>query len=172
MTVLLIVLMIFYYPIDYLLPLWMPKYTYSLKYFGMILPVVVFTSKLSLLTNNYLKVYRQEKTMLWINVSTLIMAIVGYIIFTYLLDSLELVIYWTVLVIIIRAILSEIKLSKLIKMNWASDTVAEIIMCIAFAISLYIQPKIYGAAMYFIAIVIYLTINLLSPKKRIFLTRI
>ncbi len=56
MTVLLLAMLPFYYLIEHLLPLWLPKYEPSLKYFGMVLPIVVFTSRLTLLTNNYLNV--------------------------------------------------------------------------------------------------------------------
>ncbi len=172
MTVLLISLMILYYPIEYLLPLWMPKYTYSLKYFGMILPVVVFTSKLTLLTNNYLKVFRQEKAMLTINVFTLILALTGYAVGSYVFDNLEFIIYWTVIVIILRSILSEIKLTKILDMNWKFETIAELAMCLVFSISLYIESQILGASVYFGALVTYLLINLVSKKKRNLLLRI
>lgn len=166
MTVLLISMMVLYYPIEILLPLWLPKYTYSLKYFGMILPIVVFTSKLTLLTNNYLKVFRQEKSMLIINVSTLILAILGYVVCSYIFDNLEMIIYWTVVVIIIRAILSEIRLTKFLDINWRKDTVAELIMCVLFAISLQIESKIMGASMYLTGLVIYIILIFISPERR------
>lgn len=166
MTVLLISLMVLYYPINYLLPIWMPKYTDSLKYFGMILPVVVFTSKLTLLTNNYLKVFRQERAMLVINVTTMFLALIGYAIFSYVFNNLEMIIYWTVIVIIIRAILSEMRLTKLLKMTWRADTIAELVMCVVFSTSLYIESKLIAASVYLGAVVIYLSFYLVSRKRR------
>lgn len=46
---------------------WIPAYAVSLQYLAILVPIVVFSSKVNLLTNNYLKVYRKEKSMLLVN---------------------------------------------------------------------------------------------------------
>ncbi|MBR8719419.1 hypothetical protein IX307_000599 [Bacteroides pyogenes] len=165
MTALLLVLLAMYYPIEYLLPLWLPKYTYSLKYFGIILPIVIFTSRLSLLINNYLKVFRQEGAMFKINVSTLVMAIIGYIPCTYLFDNLEMVIYWAVFVIILRSILSEIHLTKLINTSFKKETIFELFVCLVFMASLYVHNKVIGVSIYLISVGIYFMYIFSSPKR-------
>lgn len=156
MSLLLIIMLIFYYPIQILLPLWLPNYTDSLYYFGMILPIIVFTSKLSLLTNNYLKVYRKEKEMLYINVTTLLIAIIGYAVFTYVFDNLEMVIYWTVFIIILRSVLSEIIIAKILKLKLKRDISLELIMCLIFSISQRFENMLVGASIYFIAVMFFI----------------
>lgn len=166
MTVLLLIMLVMYYPAAYILPLWLPKYTYSLKYFGMILPIVVFTSRLSLLINNYLKVFRQEGAMFKINVSTLIVALAGYIPCTYIFNSLDMVIYWAVFVIILRSILSEIRLTELIDNSFKKEIFFELLVCIVFIYSLSINNMLVGVFVYIISVVLYIIYILASPLRR------
>lgn len=170
-TVLLTVMLVLYYPINFFLPFWLPKYNDSLYYFGLILPNVIFNSKVYLLTNNYLKVLRQEKSMLKINVFSLILAIAGYILFTYLFNNLEMVIYWSVFIIILRFVLSEMQLSKIFKINFIQETVSEVLMCIVFAISIHVKNNITGLIIYSFAIIFYLAYILLSPQRRVLLLK-
>lgn len=166
MTSLLVVMMILYYPIRVILPIWLPKYTYSLYYFGLILPIILFNSKLSLLINNYLKVFRKEKSMLIINITTLLLAIIGYGIYTYLFNNLEMVIYWTVIVIIGRSIMSEIIVAKLLKKSFKKDIFSELIMCIIFSISLHFENITISVIIYLIAILLYLLYIFSSSERR------
>lgn len=53
---LLFIVLLAYFPMCAILEIWLPKYTPSLKYIGVLMPSLIFSSKVSLLTNNYLKV--------------------------------------------------------------------------------------------------------------------
>ena len=64
--------MLFYFPGCVILRAWLPRYAESLRYLGILLPIIVFASKVSLLTNNYLKAYRKENLMLKINVFSIV----------------------------------------------------------------------------------------------------
>lgn len=67
LTFLLFAGLIGYYPIRYVLSLWLPKYADSLIYMSVLFPVCVFESKVTLLINTYLKSMRKEFLMLKIN---------------------------------------------------------------------------------------------------------
>ena len=47
--------MVLYYPVKEGLSLWLPQYAESLKYMALLFPVCIFESKVSMLTNTYLK---------------------------------------------------------------------------------------------------------------------
>lgn len=166
MTSLLILMLASFYVIEYLLPLWLPQYDRSIKYFGMILPIVIFNSRLSLLTNNYLKVFRQEGKMFIINAVTLVLAVIGYVPCTYYFDSLDMVVYWAVIVIIIRAVWSEIKLRDYLNKSFIKETIVEVGLCVIFVLSLQFHNRLIGASLYLVTILIYFIYMISSPNNR------
>lgn len=132
---LLFLVMIAFFPMCWVLELWLPKYTESLAYLGVLLPIVIFSSKVSLLTNNYLKAYRKERTMLWINVICVVLGMAMFLICAYLLNDLDLLLYSVVLIILIRSIVSEIVVMKIIKRVNYFDFAIELIMTVIFVVA-------------------------------------
>ncbi len=64
-------LLIFYIPAKLILSMWLPEYTESLNFMGILFPIVIYEGRMSLLINTYLKTLRKEKTILMVNVITL-----------------------------------------------------------------------------------------------------
>lgn len=65
--ILLIVLFIglfLYYPIEYILPIWLPKYQDSLVYLSLLFPMCIYQGKFELLVNTFLKTFRFEKALM------------------------------------------------------------------------------------------------------------
>lgn len=153
---LLFIILLAYFPMSAILEVWLPKYTESLVYLGVLLPTIIFSSKVSLLTNNYLKAYRKEKTMLIINVITVIFSFVSFLISAYLIDSLNLLLYFVVASIMLRSIVSEIVVSKIIGIVIKKDFVIELVMTIWFIIAVQEFGLLRGMILYFIAVIIYL----------------
>lgn len=112
-----LLVLIFYFPGSYLLKLWLPKYVASIVYLGILLPIIVYSSKVSLLTNNYLKAYRKEKTLLVINILSVVFGFVVYLILTYVFNNLFVLLFSIVGIIMIRSIVSEIAVMKIIKVK-------------------------------------------------------
>lgn len=132
---LLFLVMIAFFPMCWVLELWLPKYTESLAYLGVLLPIVIFHSKVSLLTNNYLKTYRKERVMLLINVICVVLGMAMFLICAYLLNDLDLLLYSVVLIILIRSIVSEIVVMKIIKRVNYFDFAIELIMTVIFVVA-------------------------------------
>ena len=63
LTTFLLIAMLFYFPCRNILNYFLPAYKEGVEYLGVLLPVVAFTSKITLLTNTYLKTYRKEREM-------------------------------------------------------------------------------------------------------------
>ena len=114
MTPLLFVSLALYFPGYYVLKLWLPNYADSLVYLGVLMPMIVYESRVTLLTNNYLKTYRKERLMLLINLVSVAVAFVLYLVSAYVFDSLFVLLACLVAVVIVRSVVSEIAVMRII----------------------------------------------------------
>ena len=161
---LLFVSLLLYYPGCWVLEMWLPAYAVSLKYLGILLPIIVFSSLTSLLTNNYLKAYRYEKQMLYINLSSIVLAMALYALFAFCLDSLPGILISVVIATMVRSILSEIIISKLIKMELLKDFIIECFLVIVFIVLASIDVPWIAILGYLFALLVFLFIK----RKTIF----
>lgn len=151
--------MLLYFPSCMILDLWLPNYHDSLIYLGILLPVIIYTSKVSLLTNNYLKAYRKEKKMLIVNVISVVVALIIFVLSSYLLDNLTLMLISVVLVIMGRSIASEVIVMKLIGKKFFKEFIIEGIMSLIFIISARFFDLKFGFAIYLSVILVYVFFN-------------
>lgn len=156
---LLFVAMLLYFPLSKILTLWLPKYTASLVYLGILLPIIIFSSKVSLLTNNYLKAYRKEKLMLIVNVASVVLGMSLFVLFAYGFNHLELLLYSVVFIIMVRSIASEIAVSMLIHQKFYKEFAMELLMTVGFIISVQLFRLWIGCAVYAAMLVVYLAVN-------------
>ena len=156
MNPLLITIMISYYPGCCILRKWLPEYNNSLVYLGILLPIIIYSSKISLLTNNYLKTMRKEKVMLGINLFSVGIAISLFAFSAYIIDNLRILLLFMVAAIMLCSILSEITVMKALNIFNIKDFVGEIIMTVVFIYTATIQSQILGFLIYGIAVIIYL----------------
>ena len=147
--------MILYFPGCWILEKWLPNYTDSLVYLGILLPIIIFSSKVNLLTNNYLKAYRKEKLMLVINVASVAVGMAVFAIGAYVLNSLDFVLYALVAVIMLRSIVSEIVVTRIIKKNITLDFIIELVMTIIFIAAVRYLSRWWACLVYAIALVVY-----------------
>ena len=124
--------MIFYFVGCWILNLWLPKYSSSLVYLGILLPIIIFSSKVSLLTNNYLKVYRKEKLMLLANFISIVLGAVLFVLCAYVFNNLTALLCCVVGVIMFNSVLSEIFVLKTIKVKIVKEFIIETIMTVGF----------------------------------------
>lgn len=114
MTPLLFVSLLLYFPGCYVLKLWLPNYVESLVYLGVLMPMIVYESRVTLLTNNYLKTYRKEQVMLVINLVSVAIAFVLFLASAFILDSLFILFACLLVVVIARSVISEIVVMRII----------------------------------------------------------
>ena len=151
--------MIFYFPGCIILNLWLPKYHASLVYLGMLFPIMIYTSKVSMLTNNYLKAYRREKAMFLINVISMAISFGLFAFAAYVLDDLTILLVIIVIVIMARSVVSEIVVAKLINIDLRKDFVVEAALTVTFVLCAKIASLLTGFIIYFIVLAVYLYIN-------------
>lgn len=173
-TPVLFISLLTYYPGSIVLARWLPKYKESLEYLGIMLPIIIYASKVSLLTNNYLKAYREEKKMLLVNIVSVALSMSAFIISSYVLDNMNLMLYFIVFFIMFRSIGSEMIVAKIININLWKDFFIEALMTMAFILCASHMSFYMGCLVYAALLVVYLFIYKdslkqfinLKPKKR------
>lgn len=150
--------LLLYFPVAEILKIWLPKYTESLIYLGVLLPIIVFSSMVNLLTNNYLKAYRKEKIMLVINVACMVLGFGSALLCAYILDNLDLLLFFVVFVIVLRSVLSEIVVGEIINRNGTKDYVIEVIMTVIFIVTARYFDLLSGFLVYLCAFVVFVVI--------------
>ena len=163
--------MIFYFLGCWLLKLWLPKYSDSLIYLGLLLPIIIYSSKVSLLTNNYLKVYRKEKVMLIVNLISIALGAIAFSLSAYVFDSLYAVLISVVCVIMFNSVLSEICVLRVIKTKLVKDFIIEGAMTAGFILAASLLNLWMGCLVYCAMFALYCLINyksIASTLKLIF----
>ncbi len=151
--------MIFYFIGCKILEIWLPQYTESLTWLGILLPIIIYTSKVSLLTNNYLKVYRREKTMLIVNLISIALGIITFVLGAYVFDNIYVVLGGVVFVIMLNSILSEICVLKILKIKIVYSFVIEAVMTIAFILCACLLSRWVGCLVYLGLLCVYCILN-------------
>jgi O-antigen/teichoic acid export membrane protein len=155
----LVAILILYYPGAWILSKWLPKYNVSVIYLGLLLPIIIYRTRVSILTNNYLKAYRKERTLLVINIISVVLAIAGGLIISYVFNNIDLMLIFTVTTFMIMSILTEHVVCKLLNMRFIKENVYEAIMTIAFIVTAKYFTRIQGFAIYAALLAVYLFLN-------------
>lgn len=152
-------IMIFYFIGCWILNIWLPKYSESLPYLGILLPIIIFSSKVSLLTNNYLKVYRKEKLMLLSNVISIAVGVALFTLCAYVFNNLYALLGCVVFVIMLNSVLSEILVMKTIHIKIIKEFFIEAVMTVGFILCASLLSLWIGCAVYAGLFGIYAAIN-------------
>ena len=126
--------LIFYYPIQRILTVWLPQYTESLRYAAILFPICMYQSKMSMLVNTYFKTLRLENLLMKCNMAALALSVVLTLVSTLLLNSVTAAIISILIVLVFRCILSEIILSTKLPIKVIKDIFIEIVMTVAFIV--------------------------------------
>ena len=150
--------LVFYYPAQKILTLWLPQYAESLRYAAILLPVCVYESKVSILVNTYFNTLRLESLQMKCNLTALALSVILTGVSIYVFDSVTVAILSILIVLMFRCILCEIVLSTKIPIKVVKDIIIELVMTLAFIICNWYFGFI-GMLMYAVCYVIYLIIK-------------
>lgn len=164
MVVLLGMLMLFT-PIKLFLSYWLPQYSDSLKYMALLFPMCIFESKLSMLTETYIKTLRKEKWLLYVNVITIALGVVLSGCSVYILNNLDLTVISILILIAFRGILSELLLTELLNLNIKADIICEVMLTIVFIFSNWFVGDMFSIVIYGLVYAIYLIFKRKSIYK-------
>ncbi|MEK4209699.1 lipopolysaccharide biosynthesis protein [Paenibacillus sp. FSL R10-2788] len=148
--------LVVYFPFKVVLSNWLPQYADSLMYMAIIFPMCVYEGKMSLLINTYLKTLRKEKTMLKVNMITLLLSIVITVITTVILKNLDMAIVSIVVLIAFKCILSEVILSRILGISVLKDISMEVVMTFIFILTGWFLNSWIAVIIYAVAYGVYL----------------
>ena len=108
---------VLYFPAVLILGLWLPKYAPSFIYFAYFLPVVIFNGKMNMVGNTYMLVLRKEGMLLGVNAVTVAFSGLGALLGTYVFHSIEVIIAFSVVALMLRSVYVERYLAKNFKVS-------------------------------------------------------
>lgn len=158
-SILLFSAMLMYFPMAWVLKLYLPKYSQSLVYLAILLPMIIYSSRISLLTNNYLKAYRKERQMFIINMVSIAAAIGCYLIGGFILKDIYWILISVVFVTALKSIFSEQCVSQEIQCKFQKEYMMETILTIGFILCAMYFGLLQGFMVYLILLVIYFLVK-------------
>lgn len=148
-----------YFPMVWLLSLWLPQYSDSLRYFAVLLPICVFDTKMSICCTTYFKVLREERTLLVVNLMTVAVSTLLSLLGVFVLKSLDFVLLGVVVSIVLRSLWSERYLNKKLNVAASSMTVEEVFLTAAFIGFVLCVPAAFAIVGFLTLYFIYLFMN-------------
>ena len=164
MTILFAILAL-YFPLRFILTIWLEQYADSLKYMALLFPMIIFEGKSSLLITTYLKTVRQEKIMLQVNAITVLLSVVMTITMTSLLKNLDLTILSIVVLLGFKCTLTELKLANFLSINVIKDIGLEWGLAIIFIILAWFFYSWQSIVIYLAMYLIYLYVKRKDVKE-------
>ena len=154
--------LILYYPIKIIVSFWLPKYSDSIAFMGILFPIIFFESKFNLLTLTYLKKLLKTKAIFYINAISTCISFLGCILFCYYMKNLELSILLITMVLGIRYTIGEFVIHRyltLLSSSLVKEYLLTILWLILFELCVHVGNIIFSLSLYIVCLIIYLLLN-------------
>lgn len=152
-------LLLSYYPIKFILGLWLPKFRDSIFYASLLFPMCLFESKTTMLINTYLKALRKERWLCLANIITVGMSFILSVITVYILKNLLLTVLLIPVLFAFRCLILEYPLAKLLNISVMKEALTEIAVAALFIIFNYFLPAWLACVLYFCVVAIYIAVH-------------
>lgn len=152
-------LLILYYPLKFILSIWLPHYASGLTYMAILFPICIYEGKMSLLINTYLKTLRKEKSMLFINVITVCLSLISTGIIVIYFKNLNLAVFSITILLAFRSLLAEKIVTNIICIKINKDIWLEIIITSIFIIVSWFFNEVIAMIIYLIIYILYIFIK-------------
>ena len=119
-----------YLPLAILINYWLPNYYETIYYLGILLPLIIFETKTTVLGTTFMKVFKMQKKLLLVNIGVLVTNIIVSSIFAFYFNNLNLVILSILISICLRSLIMEIIISKKFKFPLTYKTLIIILISI------------------------------------------
>lgn len=153
------VVYLLYFPIVWLLSYWLPQYADSLYYFAILLPICVFNTKMNITCTTYFKVLRMERTLLKVNIVTVLASLAFSLIGVYVFESIDAVLLAAVIAIAGRSLWSEHRLNKLLEVPGNVMSFEELLLTVLFISDALLLGGMAGLAAYAVCYAVFLLLN-------------
>lgn len=169
-TLLMVVLfgvLIVYYPLSTLLFSWLPQYHDTFVYMIFIFPLCIYEGKVSLLINNYLKVIRREKVLMYMNIMIMLLSVCTTFITVAVLENLNFAVLSIIILLSLRCMVLELQLSRILKIKVGKDIFLEFIMTFIFISSAWFFTSFSSFIIYVISFFLYIVLRKKDISKSI-----
>lgn len=159
-------ILLIYFPAAWILGMWLPQYKDSLIYLGLLLPLIVFDSKTQMLFITYLKAFREERKILYINALSVALSLVFSLIGAFVIKDINFITITLVCVTAVRSIIMEFYISKkfFTEVRW-KDMAAELLIVSVFIIITLLSERFIAFFIYLICYIVYLLFNKSSVSQ-------
>jgi O-antigen/teichoic acid export membrane protein len=123
-----------YFPVFYFVSIFYTKYIDVLKYLNLLFCIVYLQGKIGMLNNTFYKVLREEKAMLYANISCIVLFFTVTIISFYFIPEIRIIALCTFIVLLVRCFASEVYLRRKVALLPDKRTSLEIMYICIFAI--------------------------------------
>lgn len=159
------IIFLLYFPIKVLLAMWLPQYSESIQYLGLLLPICIFDGKMQLLCNTYFKVLRKERKILQYNVIAFLFSLVFSLLCGYILHNMYFIVITMIAAIGLRSIISQNYIAGYFNQRVTWEIIQEVCLIILFMIISWYCSNIIGFFLYLLIYGIYILLNLKMEKK-------
>ncbi|EPM8173664.1 lipopolysaccharide biosynthesis protein [Enterococcus hirae] len=158
-------LLIFFFPIKFILEIWLPEYSESMSYMGILFPMIVYEGRVSLLINTFLKTIRKEKSILYINLLTLVVSVTASILSINVVGNLSLSVFCIMFTIFFRGFFLELLLFRELDISMNKIILIETLLTFIFVLCNSLLSE--GASL--LCYVVFLLMYLFYSRKNIWL---
>lgn len=151
---LLVVCMCVYYPGTLLLQWWLPKYSESIYYLSIVLPMTFFDTQFIVVGSNFLKVIRKERSLFAINVSAVAFTIIVILLTAIFRWSVECLLIGLVMQSLLKCLLTVHTLGRFLQHINSDTLVTGVLVTGLFALSNIMLKGVIGFFTYVIGCLI------------------
>jgi O-antigen/teichoic acid export membrane protein len=148
----------FYFPLAWLLSIWLPAYASTFVYLIFLLPICVFDSKFNITGVTYYNVLRKERVMLAVNAVAAGASLLLTLVAIYAVRSVFAVIATMTAVIAVRSVFSELYMNRLLGVAASGIGAVELALTVEFMVAAYLLPAMPAFCLYLVSYVTFLAV--------------
>lgn len=147
---------VLYFPMVWVLTLWLPDYASTFVYLIFLLPICVFDSKFNITGVTYYNVLRRERVMLAVNVVAACSSLLLTLAAVYVIGSVFAVIAVMTLTVVARGMWSELYMNRLMGVPANAVGAAELGLTVEFMLIAYLMPALPAFLIYAVSYAVFL----------------
>lgn len=149
-----------------LIEIWLPQYQESAFYLILLLPICVYESETAMLLNTYLKAFRLEKNLMWVNAIIMFLSMIFSYITTTCAKNLYMAIVGIDILVLLRVIVLKYILRKRANcVSYKKVIFMEIALLITYLVSYQVFNIFYAGLIYAVVYTMFVMINFKELKK-------
>jgi O-antigen/teichoic acid export membrane protein len=143
-------LLLAFYPLQLGLNYLLPQYREGISYLAILFPICLFESRTSLLLSSFMKTFRKERSMLWINLVMVVLSVVLTVITIGIFKDITLSLFLIVVLLSLRCIIADLYVQRLMSLNDYGEIILLVASSVFFIYASWIIGGLFGWCLYFV----------------------